>query len=96
VRDPATADTAILCGACGATIKKGERYQLVRMPVVNGRGYLKRNGKRCLTCADDSPELQREPDPPKPLGVDFTAIGKVDTPLTRDWRSLKAGRDSAA
>ena len=84
------APTRTLCTCCNADILKGELFQSVRIPGVS------RTGKRCQLCADDSPELQREPDPPKPLGVDFTAIGKVDTPLTRDWRSLKAGRDSAA
>jgi len=91
MRVPATADAEILCTACGATIKKGDKYQLVRMPVVNGRGYLKRNGKRCLACADDSPELQREPDPPKPLGVDFTRVSDIDSPLTRDWKQKRLG-----
>jgi len=85
VRTWQAAPTRTLCTGCNSDILKGELFQSVRIPGVS------RIGKRCRACADDSPELQREPDPSKPLGVDFTSLGEIDTPLTRDHKMLRLG-----
>ena len=85
------ADVLSRCGACGNDILKGELYQLVRVPKLGASGWIAGVvRKRCRACSDDSPELQRDVTTIKaPLGVDFSRISDVDTPLTRDWKALK-------
>jgi len=92
VRAWSIATTTTLCGGrhdIPRPIAKGERMQLVTLPLV------KQARIRCQECAEEVLDAL-VPDPPKPLGVDFTAIGKVDTPLTRDWKALQVSRDGAA
>jgi hypothetical protein len=86
------AETELVCGGCRQPILKGEEHQQVRVPNVNVPGWVSGARHRCRSCSDDSPELQRDVTTVQaPLGVDFTRLLDVDTPLTRDWKALKAG-----
>jgi hypothetical protein len=87
------ADVLSRCGACGKDILKGELYQLVRVPKLGASGWIAGVvRKRCRACSDESLELQRDVTTVQaPLGVDFTRLLDVDTPLTRDHKMLRVG-----
>ncbi len=90
MRTWARTPVAILCGACGAVIQRGDPVQ--RIAIIG----VKRAKNRGACCADseapaDLPDVA-EPTPIR-LPIAFESIGKVAARVVPDWKQRQAGDD---